>query len=72
MFDQTQIGRLLHEEHLHTIDTLQRLEDTLSGQTSKSPPDPAEVQEMGLLAAIAMLVEPEDDARLADLYRTLT
>ena len=165
MFDRSQIGSLLHEEHLHTIGTLQRLEDYLSRQTSKRPPDPSQTdvrtvlesllglaaeverhfgfeenqlfpllsksgevgmvallteehaiirplsagladqakeaiasgafaadrwkdfhgramelcerevfhiqkEEMGLLAAISMLVDPEDDARLAELYRT--
>ncbi len=39
MFAQTQIGTLLHEEHLQTIRSLQRLEDFLANQSPKRPPD---------------------------------
>lgn len=164
MFEQTQIGSLLHEEHLQTINALQRLEDFLAKQGTKRVPDCSlpeirkalegvvaiahevsrhfgfeedelftllsaqgemgmvhlltgehavikplaqdlakdanaalageafsaetwkdfhgrgmelcereifhiQKEEMGLLAAISMMVDPEDDARLADLYR---
>ncbi len=39
MFGQTQIGTLLHEEHLQTIRSLQRLEEYLASQSAKRPPD---------------------------------
>lgn len=39
MFAQTLTGNLLHEEHVQTINTLQRLEEFLVSQTPKRIPD---------------------------------
>jgi len=39
MFGNTQIGTLLHEEHVRTIQALQSLEEYLLKQTSKRVPD---------------------------------
>ncbi|HVI52989.1 MAG TPA: hemerythrin domain-containing protein [Candidatus Sulfotelmatobacter sp.] len=61
MFGNTQIGTLLHEEHVRTIQALQGLEEYLLKQTSKRVPDAADpkVRELleHLLSDVAFEVE---------------
>ena len=61
MFAQTQIASLLHGEHMHTIQALQRLEEYLINQTSRRPADAADpkVREVldGVLVSVAAEVE---------------
>ena len=49
MFGNTQIGTLLHEEHVRTIRALQALEEFLLKQTSRRLPDAADAKVRELL-----------------------
>ncbi len=60
MFSQTQIGALLHEEHLQTIGALQRLEEFLAKQGSKRQPDAAQPEVRKLLEAMLALAAEVD------------
>lgn len=61
MFASTQIAALLHNEHIHTIQALQRLEGFLMNQTAKKVPDVSSPDVAGLLSdtigAVAAEVE---------------
>ena len=65
MFSQTQIGTLLHEEHLHTIHALQRFQDFLTGQTAKRPPDLARPEVGKVLDGVLRSVAAEVDRHFA-------
>ena len=76
MFSQTQIGTLLHEEHLQTINALQRIHDFLDRQTAKRPPDLAQPETRkvldGVLRGVAAEVERHFGFEEAELFPLLS
>jgi len=76
MIGHTQIGALLHEEHMHTIQALQRMEEFLLKQTSRRVPDvtDATVREIleGLLSNVAAEVERHFGFEQDHLFVVLT
>ncbi|HIJ62060.1 MAG TPA: hemerythrin domain-containing protein [Rhodospirillaceae bacterium] len=59
MHGSTTIGALLHEEHLHTIATLQRLEEFLGSQTSRKLPDLGRPEVKAVLESLSKELAPE-------------
>jgi len=59
MYGSTAIGALLHEEHLHTIEILQRLEEFLTSQSPKRPPDVSRAEVQAVLASLIDGLAPE-------------
>ncbi|OIR02374.1 hemerythrin HHE cation binding domain protein [mine drainage metagenome] len=61
MYAQTQIGTLLHEEHLHTLAALQRLEAFLSRQGNRKAPDVGDAGVRDILSHLLTDVAAEVD-----------
>lgn len=59
MYGSTAIGGLLHAEHLHTIETLQRLEEFLGVQTARKSPDLTRPEVKAVLTALTGELAPE-------------
>lgn len=56
---KTEIAALLHEEHMHTVDSLQTLEEFLANQTVRRVPDVRTAEVRGLLEGLVATLTSE-------------
>jgi hemerythrin-like domain-containing protein len=58
---KTEIAALLHEEHMHTVEALQNLEEFLANQTARRVPDVRTAEVRGILNEVITTVAAEVD-----------